>query len=139
MVPPRLFLQRVSAVVEFVDIYPSLAELCGLPFPDGLEGTSFTPLLENPTRPWKTAAFSQYPRKIGGVGQVMGRSMRTHRYRFTEWAQPAKNFRMLELYDHKLDPEENQNVANRPENRELIEQLTKQLHTGWQAALPTLK
>jgi iduronate 2-sulfatase len=127
---------RTDALVEFVDIYPSLAELCNLPQPDGLEGTSFTPLLENPQRPWKTAAFSQYPRKIGGVGQVMGRSMRIDRYRFTEWAQPAKNFRVTELYDHQRDPAENQNVAGRPENRELIERLTKKLHAGWQAALP---
>ncbi len=127
---------KTDALVEFVDIYPSLAELCNLPLPDGLEGTSFTPLLENPRRPWKTAAFSQYPRKIGGVGQVMGRSIRTDRYRFTEWAQSAKNFRVLELYDHKLDPEENENVADRPENADLIKQLTKKLHAGWQAALP---
>ncbi len=127
---------KTDALVEFVDIYPSLAELCGLTPPKGLEGTSFTPLLENPQRPWKTAAFSQFPRKIGGIGEVMGRSMRTDRYRFTEWTQPAKNFRVLELYDHKLDPEENENIADRPENAKLLERLTEQLHAGWQAALP---
>jgi len=73
-------------------------------------------------------------------GQVIGRhAERTDRYRFTEWAQPAKNFRVTELYDHKLDPQENQNVAGRPENRELVEQLTTKLHAGWKAALPTNK
>jgi len=127
---------KTDALIEFVDIYPSLAELCKLPRPNGLEGTSFKPLLENPQRPWKTAAFSQYPRNIGGVGRVMGRSMRTDRYRFTEWAQPARNFRVVELYDHKRDPEENQNIADRPENERLVKQLTTQLHAGWRAALP---
>ncbi len=130
---------KTNALVEFVDIYPSLAELCGLPTPVGLEGTSFAPLLDDPERPWKTAAFSQFPRRIGRIGRIMGRSMRTDRYRFTEWTNPAKNFRVVELYDHKLDPEENQNVARSPKNAELVKRLTKQLHAGWRSALPPTK
>src|SRR5687768_16882371 len=65
---------KTDALVEFVDIYPTLAELAGLQPTDGLEGTSFAPLIADPTRPWKSAAFSQYPRQ---GGQVMGYSMRT--------------------------------------------------------------
>ena len=86
----------------------------------GLEGTSFAPLLDAPDRPWKKAAFSQYPRSAPGVGSLMGYSMRTDRYRFTEWAVPAKNFREIELYDYEKDPQENVNVAHRPENAALV-------------------
>ena len=126
-----------DALVEFVDIYPSLCELCGVPLPEGLEGTSFAPLIEDPTRLWKAAAFSQYPRYIPEVGRGMGHSMRTDRYRFTEWRVPDKDFCEYELYDHEVDPKENVNIAKRPENAELVTQLAEQLHAGWQGALPT--
>ena len=128
--------QPTKALVEFVDIYPSLCELAGLPIPRTLEGTSFVPLLNNPHRAWKLAAFSQFPHRAKGVGRVMGYTMRTSRYRFTEWAKPSRDFHAVELYDHQKDPEENENVAYRPGYAQLVERLTKQLHAGWTAAKP---
>ncbi len=125
-----------DALVEFVDIYPSLCDICGVPLPQGLEGTSFKPLLDDPDRPWKKAAFSQYPRAIPGQGRGMGYSIRTDRYRFTEWSVPEKDFVEYELYDHEVDPQENTNIAGRPENAELVRELADLLHGGWQAALP---
>ena len=125
-----------STLVEFVDIFPSLCEVCGISLPEGLEGTSFAPLIEDPDKPWKTAAFSQYPRNIPGQGNGMGHSMRTDRYRFTEWTVPGKNYRDIELYDHRVDPRENTNIAHRPENAALVGQLTEQLHAGWCAVAP---
>lgn len=133
---------RSAGLVEFVDIYPSLAELCHLPLDEGLEGTSFLPLIEDPDREWKPAAFSQYPRVIPGYGNIargMGYSMRTDRYRFTEWTVPGTEFLALELYDHRNDPDENTNIANHPENEELIKILTARLHAGWKAARPALR
>jgi iduronate 2-sulfatase len=127
---------RTDALVEFVDIYPSLCEICGLPRPNGLEGTSFVPLIENPRRRWKRAAFSQHPRVIPGYGRGMGRSMRTRRYRFTEWSVPGTKFHAIELYDHQTDPKENVNLAYQPEKQKIVKQLTKQLHDGWRVALP---
>ncbi len=127
---------KCDALVEFVDIYPSLCELCGVPLPETLEGTSFAPLIADPNRPWKRAAFSQYPRSIPGQGRAMGYSMRTDRYRFTEWRALKTDFREYELYDHQVDPKENVNIAQRPENAELVAKLTQQLHEGWKAALP---
>lgn len=119
-------------LVEFVDIYPTLAELCGLPKPEGLEGTSFAPLLEDPDRPWKKAAFSQYPRGIPGTGRCMGYSMRTERHRFVAWE--AKTVAEYELYDLEKDPGETVNLAK--DNPELVKTLLAQLKAGWREARP---
>ncbi len=127
---------RTDALVEFVDIYPTLAELCGLPKPDGLEGTSFAPLIQDPKRPWKPAAFSQYPREIPGYGYGMGRSIRTARHRFTEWTVPGTHFQEVELYDHAVDPGENVNLAADRGHEAVVETLRRRLHAGWRAALP---
>ncbi len=120
---------HTSALVEFVDIYPSLCELAGLPLPSHLEGLSFAPLLDSPELPWKKAAFSQYPR-----GKVMGYSMRTDRYRLTRWLKADGSEVARELYDHQNDPQENVNIVDRPGNETLVEKLTKQMQTGWKAA-----
>ncbi|EAQ77833.1 iduronate-2-sulfatase [Blastopirellula marina DSM 3645] len=123
---------KSTALVEFVDIYPTLCELAALPLPQHLEGTSAAPLLDQPDAAWKTAAFSQYPRR-----QIMGYTMKTDRYRFTAWKN-KKSGKVVatELYDHQVDPAENVNVAGLTENAELIVQLQKQLDAGWQAAKP---
>ena len=120
---------HTSALTEFVDIYPSLADLCGLPIRPELEGHSFAPLLDDPTRQWKRAAFSQYSR-----GEVMGRSMRTDPYRYTEWARPGEAPQAVELYDHDTDPRETRNIVG--EHGKLVAKLSEQLRAGWRAALP---
>lgn len=123
--------KHTDALVEFVDIYPSLAELCGLPKPGHLEGTSFAPLVKNPDMTWKQAAFSQYPRSA-----LMGYSMRTDRYRFTRWVNRKDHSQVdaVELYDHQKDPMETVNIAIDPKNAKLVETLTEQWTKGWKAA-----
>ena len=116
---------KTDALVELVDIYPTLCDLCQLPTPPQLEGISMVPVLHQPTRPWKTAAFS----RIGGQ-----RSIRTEQYRYTE--QGYKGVFGRVLYDYETDPDETVNIANLPENRELVARLSEQLHAGWRAALP---
>ncbi len=125
--------KRSDALVEFVDIYPTLAELAGLSLPSHLEGVSFKPLLDEPNRKWKSAAFSQYPRK-----KLMGYSMRTDQYRFTVWVNRDDHSKIdaMELYDHKADPQENRNVAKIPANKELVAKLMVQWKKGWQGAKP---
>ncbi len=127
--------KKSNALVEFVDIYPSLAELCGLPLPKHLEGTSFAPLIKDPEQKWKPAAFSQYPRGVAGK-QLMGYSMRTDRYRFTRWVERKDHSKLdaVELYDHQTDPMETVNIANDPKNAKLVADLTEQWTKGWQAA-----
>lgn len=68
----------------------------------------------------------------------MGYSMRTERYRFTAWHHRDDHSKVatLELYDHRTDPQENQNLAGRSEHRDLVAQLTAELRAGWKAAAP---
>lgn len=123
---------RSAALVEFVDMYPTLCELCGLPLPDHLEGCSFVPVMTDPGRPWKSAAFSQYPRR-----GIMGYTMRTDGFRYTEWRDdPGGEVRARELYDHRADAAENVNVADAPKNAERVERLAAQLARGWRGAVP---
>lgn len=125
---------RTQALVESVDLYPTLAELASLPLADGLEGHSMVPLLRSPHQEWKTAAFSQYQRVIPGYGDVargMGYSMRTDRYRLTEWRVPGTGFREYELYDHQTDPQENVNLAGLDSHRDVMEQLQRRMRQGW--------
>lgn len=124
--------KKTKALTEFVDIYPTLCELAGIELPKHLQGTSMVPLLNDPGRPWKKAAFSQFPR-----GKIMGYSMRTDRYRYTEW-RVIENGKVeaRELYDHQIDTDENTNVVDKPENRELVAQLAKVLKDGYRSAIP---
>jgi arylsulfatase A-like enzyme len=131
---------RTNGIVEFVDVYPTLADLAGLPLPSHLEGLSFKPLLDDPARSWKQAAFSQYPRpgSKSGSGQLMGYAMRTERYRFVVWVGRNDHSKVdaIELYDHQTDLQENQNIAKRPENAALVQKLMTQWKAGWRGALP---
>ena len=111
-----------AALVEFVDIFPSLADLAHLPLPDGLEGKSFAPLLDDPRLPWKATAISEYPK-----GGRLGTAMRTDRYRYVEWFNKSGKLMDRELYDHANDPQENENIAGRPEQAKVIEALSAQL------------
>lgn len=64
---------------------------------------------------------------------LMGYSMRTDRYRFTRWVNRKDHTKVdaMELYDHQSDPQEDTNIANNPENKELVEKLTVQWEAGW--------
>jgi len=121
--------KKTDALSEFVDIYPSLCELCDLPAPGHLEGTSFVPLMKKPDRPWKTAAFSW-----SGNGSSI--SMRTDRYRYSQWSDKDGKVDARMLYDHKTDPNENVNVANQPGSAELVDKLSSMLAAGFKAARP---
>lgn len=124
---------RVNALTEFVDIYPTLSELCGLPVAKDLEGASMVPLMNDPGKPWKKAAFSQYPRPHG----MMGYSLRTDQYRYTEWIdQKTNEVKEKELYDLKNDPLCKESIVYKPEHKDLIARLHEMMKAGWQNAKP---
>ena len=112
--------------VELIDLFPTLADLCGLPFPDGLEGASVTPLLENPMAPWtKPAITDLVRRKDRSIKEgINGRSVRTERYRYTEWDKGTEG---IELYDTYSDPNEWYNLAADPNYKYTIQRLAKLL------------
>jgi len=129
--------RTTHALTEFVDIYPTLVDLCGLPQPQHqLAGRSFAPLLEDPEQPWKTAAFSQFFRTAGQTRPLSrpmtGYSLRNDRYRFVLWLdqEDATKVHSRELYDHTVDPQENTNIAHEPASQDLVAQLEKQLREG---------
>jgi hypothetical protein len=95
-----------------------------------LEGRSFVPLLRNPELPWKEAAFTTYYKPLPEMGIGYGRSMRTDRYRFVEWSGPKSKQHIYELYDELADTLETTNIADRPENAELVAKLREQLFAG---------
>ena len=107
VVPPRSrTAAKVSrATVELLDLYPTLVEVCQLPAPAGLEGESFAALLEKPNAPWDHPAYTTTIHE-----GVLGRSVRTSRWRYTEWGEQQA----VELYDHETDPGEYRNVAREP-------------------------
>jgi len=120
---------KCDRLVEYVDLFPSLVDFAGIEIPEYIEGTSFSPLLKDPERLWKKAAFSQYPR-----GNNEGYSIRTERYRYTEWRNKEGRIVARELYDHFNDSNETVNIVT--DNEVLVQSLSQQLKMGWKKALP---
>jgi iduronate 2-sulfatase len=112
--------------VELVDLYPTLADLCGLPAPNALEGRSLRPLLDNPRAGWEKAAFTQVTRG-GQENRITGRSARTERWRYSEWDEGRQG---VELYDHNHDPREQRNLAKDPKYAKNIAEMKHILRAG---------
>ena len=114
-----------AGLVELVDLYPTLVDLSNLPQPaHALEGASLRPLLDDPDLRWKAAVFSE-----SILEGFHGRTLRTPRYRYTEWTpveapgtEPER-----ELYDHENDPFEYENLASDPAHRALVDELSEHL------------
>ena len=112
---------RVSTPVEFVDVYPTLAALCGLSIPSDVEGESLVALLKDSEAPARGVAFSQYPRNAGS-SEMMGYSVRSERWRYTEWIRLRDGKVMgRELYDFETDPLQTKNHAGDPALSSVVE------------------
>jgi iduronate 2-sulfatase len=114
--------QHTSSLVELLDLFPTLVDLCGLPRPAGLEGTSLVPVLNDVSKSVKPAAFTQHPRPAyfdrepSGEPAAMGVSVRTARVRYTEWRDWKTKDKIVarELYDAQQDPAELRNAVDVP-------------------------
>jgi iduronate 2-sulfatase len=169
--------KATNALVELVDIYPTLCDVTGIAHPGHLEGSSFAPLLDDPQQSWKSAAFSLFPTPalrewaanplspgmretyFGPLikeveariiaqqkrrwdrdlfeNHLMGYAMQTDRYRLVVWKDrrhPHDKPVFVELYDHKTDPAETINIAER--EPVLVVRLLAQFDAGWKAGLP---
>ena len=114
--------QACARVVEFVDVYPTLVELCGTKMPPGLEGKSLVPLLDDPAAKWDRPAFTLVARE-----DWLGRSVRTERWCYTEWDEGRRG---TELYDLRADPNELKNLAKDPATAGVVRQLHKLLRAS---------
>ena len=118
--------------VQLVDLYPTLADLCGLSPRDHLEGVSLRSVLDEPHRNTKSAAYSvslsrggKYHAELKGK-TILGRSIRTEKFRYTEWGDNAEYG--VELYNYVDDPQELTNLAVSEPNSALQDDLRKRLH-----------
>jgi iduronate 2-sulfatase len=121
--------------VELVDLHVTLSELAGLSLPNGsdpkvpaVEGNSLKPLLDNPSAKWDKPALTQVSRgtptttgqPMGKNPWFMGYSVRTERYRYTEWDSGKKG---SQLYDYEKDPDELKNLVDDPDYVAVVKQM----------------
>jgi iduronate 2-sulfatase len=131
--------QSSPRIVEFVDIYPTLIDLAGIKGPKRLSGQSLRPLLEDPIAHWDSHAITQVMRPQDNrlSEPVMGCSIRTERWRYSEWGEGRHG---VELYDHHSDPMEFHNLAIRPDKdaRAVIDRLRPLLRAKASGKTPTV-
>ncbi|GAA4426625.1 sulfatase [Bremerella cremea] len=117
-VPGKYAGQKTAALTEFIDIYPSLCELCGLDTPQHCQGTSFVPLLKDPTAAGKPFAIGRF---------LAGDTIRTVGYRYTEYSTQQNGVHATMLYDEKSDPAEDNNIVKQAKLSSQVDQLSEQL------------
>lgn len=119
-------------VVEALDLYPTVVELAGLAAPKGVEGRSLVALLNRADAAWDKPAVTEQTRQPPGGGpQVLGRTVRTERWRYTEWDEGRLG---TELYDHDSDPHEYRNLSSSAQYADTVRLLKELLRR-----VPTLE
>ncbi|MBL8228528.1 MAG: sulfatase [Bryobacterales bacterium] len=123
--------RKCAGIVEMIDLYPTFTDLCGLKPPQGLEGVSLRPWLDDPTRAGKNAAFGMVGRnddrnESHHSPTYFGRTVRTERWRYIEWDEGRRGH---ELYDERADPGEMKNLAGIAEHAGTVKQLSAMLRS----------
>jgi arylsulfatase A-like enzyme len=111
--------QSSARVVQSLDLYPTLVELCGLPAPGGLQGRSLAPLLQNPKVAWNHPAFT-----VTRYQNTLGKSVRTERWHYAEWDDGRAG---AMLFDHTKDPNELKNLASEPTSAKTVAEMKRLL------------
>ncbi len=136
---------RSESLVSHVDLFPTLADLCGVAKPKNLQGQSLAPMLSEPETVGRGWALTQVVRggriNRGGAsaaigddgGRFFGYSLRTQRWRYTEWGEGKAG---KELYDHDADPKELTNLADNPDHEQTIVELASKLKEAVKTTLP---
>ncbi len=121
--------------VGLIDLYPTLAQLCGVKGPENLQGQSLVPMLKDPWAKGRGWAVTQVTRgnRQKKDGRYFGYSLRTPRWRYTEWAEGKQG---RELYDHDTDPRELNNLASDPGHADTVARLSRQLHEAVRQTFP---
>jgi len=117
--------RRTYKVIELIDLFPTIVELCGFQPPASLPGTSLTPLLKDPKgKGWnEKAAYT--------ISMYGGESLRTKKWRYNEWNQGADG---VELYDHENDPSELANLAKNQGYQDILTDMSHQMQKARQRA-----
>lgn len=138
--------KTTTSLAELVDLFPTLTDLCGLKTPEGLAGVSLAPVLADPARSVKEAAFTQHPRPAyfdrttAGVPEAMGYSVRTSAGRYTEWRDwKAGTLVGAEYYDHMRDPSELSNRVDAREAAAEVKTARQALHAQFPPTTPPEK
>ena len=124
---------KSDQIVEFIDMYPTITELCGLKSSINPHGKSLSPLLDAPNQNWNGTAYTQVLRPGAGI-PVMGRSVRTNNWRFTDWNEGLEG---EELYDILNDPYEFNNLAEEPGYSKIKSKLKLLLNDNVSGKVPT--
>ncbi len=126
--------KQTEALVELVDLFPTLVELCDLPKPEGLEGFSLVPVLRNPAATVHNAAFTQHPRPAyydrtpTKQPEAMGVSVRTADARYTEWRDWKSGETLArELYLDADEPAETRNQIDAPASKDIQQEAERLL------------
>ena len=142
--------RHTSALAELLDLYPTLVDVCSLPKVEGLEGKSLAPILADPNESVREAALTQHPRpayydrEADHAPTSMGYSVRTDRFRYTQWRDWRTGMVVAsELYDHESDPDETRNAVDEPSRaadvvrcQQLLESFQPIVRAGWKPVLP---
>ncbi len=114
---PGMTPKPIDRVVEFVDLYPTLCAVANIEFPEHLQGKNMLPMIAEEDPGWKDVAFAEWKG---------ARNITTNRYSYTEWNRKESGGVHM-LFDHKTDPEENENIVDRAEYKEVVDSLRRKL------------